>query len=97
MTVQSSHTFNLKTGQVYTLKDLFDGDDYVAIINREIKKQIREKRLAEALFEPFQSIKANQDFYLTNNALVVYFQLYEYFPYAFGIPEFKISTGHLSY
>ena len=37
---------------------------------------------------PFEAIRADQDFYLSNNELVVYFQAYEYTPYAAGIPEF---------
>lgn len=90
-TLQSSYTFDLNTGEECDLKDLFkDGIDYVSYISDEVKKQMEEKGMTDALLNPFDAIKADQDFYLSNNAVVVYFQAYEYFPYVFGIPEFDI-------
>ncbi len=90
MTVQSSYTFDVKTGKKYELKDFFDdGSDYIAIISDEVKRQIEEKGLM--LLTPFNAIRPDQDFYLSNNGLVVYFQLYEYLPYAYGIPEFIVE------
>lgn len=91
ITVQSSYTFDLKTGKEYKLKDLFkESTDYISVINGEVKKQMEEKDTT-VLLTPFVSIKDDQDFYLSNNAIVVYFQQYEYFPYAYGIPEFYID------
>jgi len=100
LTVQSSRTFDLKTGAVYRLEDLFiDGADYVSIISGivkdEIGKRVREGILPEYTFTPFESIKADQDFYLSNGAVVVYFQHYEYWPYAFGIQEFPVDFSTL--
>ncbi len=91
LTVQSSYTFDLKTGAEYELKDLFkDGSDYISMISSEVKKQMEERGMT-VLLTPFNSIKADQDFYLSNNAVVVYFQAYEYLPYAYGIPEFAVD------
>lgn len=91
MTVQTSKTFDLVSGREYQLQDLFvEGTDYVGTLNQEVKRLMQEQGLTEALLNPFESIRENQDFYLINNGLVVYFQQYEYFPYALGIPEFKV-------
>ena len=89
-TVQSSYTFDLDTGNVYKLSDLFSGSSYISTINSAIKKQIEERGMTATL-APFETIKADQDFYLSNNAVVVYFQAYEYWPYSFGIPEFSVD------
>lgn len=91
ITVQSSYTFDLKTGTEYEIKDFFkDGSDYISMINSEVKKQMEERGMT-VLLTPFNSIKADQDFYLSNNAIVVYFQAYEYLPYVYGIPEFAVD------
>lgn len=100
MTVQSSSTFDLKTGGRYKLKELFrDGSDYASIINSAVRKQIDERVKAGMLPEfpdsPFKSIRDDQDFYLSNNGIVVYFQQYEYFPYAAGIQEFTVDYSSL--
>lgn len=99
-TVQSSYTFNLKTGEEYGLKDLFAGDaDYISIINNavqnEIKTRIAEGILPDHQLEPFETIRADQDFYLSNNTVVVYFQQYEHWPYAAGIQEFPVEVTTL--
>lgn len=89
-TVQTSYTINLETGQQYALKDLFREDaDYVSLISNEVKQQLEERDLTEALFEPFDQIAADQPYYLSNNGIVVYFQQYEILPYAAGIQEFS--------
>jgi len=95
MTVQSSHTFSLDTGKDYELKDLFkSGADYVSTINGAVKLRMAEKVKAGILpdqpLTPFKTIKDNQDYYLSDNGIVIYFQQYEYFPYASGIQEFTV-------
>ncbi|MFZ7102487.1 MAG: PdaC/SigV domain-containing protein [Peptococcaceae bacterium] len=100
LTVQSSRTFNLKTGEEYQLKDLIKSDaDYVTFISGIVKKQIAERAkegiLPEQPLTPFEAIKNEQDFYLSNNGPVVYFQLYEYFPYVAGIQEFAVDFSEL--
>lgn len=93
-TVQSSYTFDLRTGKEYKIKDLFrDGIDYISMVSSEVKRQMEESEAP--LLNPFESIKADQDFYLTNKGIVVYFQLYEYYPYAYGIPEFAADYSLL--
>lgn len=98
MTLQSSYTFDLKTGKAYNLQDLFNSDaDYVLYISNIVGNRITEGVKEGTLYEltPFQAIKDDQDFYLSGNAVVVYFQQYEYFPYAAGIQEFPIDFSTL--
>ncbi|WP_028560222.1 PdaC/SigV domain-containing protein [Paenibacillus pinihumi] len=84
-----SHTFDLKTGKEITLKEVAKNNSaYKQIINTEIKKQIKQR--GYELIEPFDSIGDDQRFYLRGNAVIVYFSLYEYTPYALGMPEFSI-------
>lgn len=94
LTVQSSHTLNLKTGEEYKLKDLFESDaDYVLFINDTVRNEINERVREGSLYEntPFETIKDDQDFYLSNNAVAIYFQQYEYWAYAAGIQEFPVE------
>jgi len=100
ITVQSSYTFDLKTGEEYKLKDLMQADaDYVAFISNIVKQKIDERikagLLPDYLLAPFTAIKDDQDYYLSNNGVVVYFQQYEYFPYAAGIQEFTVDYQEL--
>ncbi|MFD0694380.1 stalk domain-containing protein [Paenibacillus sp. GCM10027628] len=87
-----AHTFDLLTGEEITLKQAALNDpNYKQIINNEIKKQIQEREYV--LLTPFESIGDDQRFYLKDNNIVVYFSLYEYTPYALGIPEFTIPVS----
>lgn len=91
-TVQTSYTFSLESGQKYTLKDLFKPrSEYVTVLSDTVKEQLVKRELTEALFEPFEKIGEDQDYYLSHNGLVVYFQQYEIFPYAAGIQEFTVD------
>lgn len=97
MTVRTSYTFDTATGKVYSLSDLFrPGTDYVGLLSREVKTQMDQRGLTPVLLTPFQSIRANQDFYIKGSDLVIYFQLYEYLPYAAGLPEFRVPLSSLA-
>ncbi|KAF0816752.1 MULTISPECIES: DUF3298 and DUF4163 domain-containing protein [unclassified Cytobacillus] len=94
MTVIKSLTFDLQKGKQVALKDLFKpGSDYVKRISDLIKVQIRERDIP--LLVDFQAIKPDQDFYIADKALIIYFQLYEIAPYAYGFPMFPISVYEL--
>ena len=94
MTYIKSLTWDLTTGRTYSLKDLFKpNSNYVEVLNRNIKEQI--KRLNIFTLEPFKSISPDQDFYIADKALVIYFQLYELTAYAYGFPMFVISVFDL--
>ncbi|WP_074433104.1 DUF3298 and DUF4163 domain-containing protein [Neobacillus dielmonensis] len=87
-------TFDLQKGKLCQLKDLFKRDSqYVQTLSAIIKEQIKHRNIF--LLQDFTSIKPNQDFYIADKALVVFFQLYEITPYAFGFPMFPISVYDL--
>jgi Protein of unknown function (DUF3298)/Deacetylase PdaC len=94
MTIIKSLTFDLKEGKLCSLKDLFKpGSNYAGRLTELIEKQIKQREIE--LLNPLPEIKPNQDFYIADKALVIYFQLYEITPYVFGFPMFPISVYDL--
>ena len=96
-TVQSACTVNLKTGAELGLKDLMRGGaDYESFINNEVGKEINDRVKAGMLdiIEPFTGID-EQNFFLTDEAVVFYFQEYEHFPHSDGIQEFPVEYAEL--
>lgn len=90
MTYLEALTFNVITGKQYQLKDLFKpGSNYIEIISRIIKEQIKKRDLP--VINEFREIKPDQDFYIADKTVVIYFQLYDLVPYAYGFPMFPIS------
>lgn len=84
-------TFDINTGTMYQLKDLFKpNSNYQKILSDIVRKQIKDRNIF--LLGSFIGIKPNQDFYIGDKALVLYFQLYELTSYAFGFPSFPISV-----
>lgn len=94
MTLQHSLTFKQSTGQTYTLSQLFKPrSDYVGRISKIVSAQIKARNI-ETL-EPFKSIRPDQDYYVADRSLVIYFQLYELSAYVYGFIYFPISVYEL--
>lgn len=94
MTYVKSITLNTRTGQVYQLSDLFNpSTNWRQILTQMINQQIMERQIP--MLREFEGIKGNEEFYLTPNALVIYYQLYEYTPYVYGILEFTILYAQI--
>ncbi|QJA08322.1 DUF3298 and DUF4163 domain-containing protein [Romboutsia sp. CE17] len=93
MTYLKSFNYNLNNGSKLMLKDLFKEDiDYEKIINNFIKSEISKNKLLYFTGKDgFKGIKRDQDFYLEDDGIVVYFQLYDIAPYYVGIPKFKLT------
>lgn len=93
MTYLDSYNYNLNTGYKLKLSDLFIKNiDYKNIVNSFIKDSISKD--PEKYFEGdegFKGISDNQQFYIENDGVVVYFNLYDIAPYYVGIPKFKLS------
>jgi hypothetical protein len=90
------YNIDTKNGKILTLSDLFaPGTDYISEISEQVKQQMDARGLTKDLFDPFTTIQDENDFYLTDNALVYYFQEYEYLPYSDGMPEFIIPFKNL--
>jgi hypothetical protein len=93
-TIVKSLTFDVNTGRSYHLGDLFKpGSSYVETLSRLISIQIQQRSLP--LLNGFHSIQPNQDYYLADKSLIIYFQLYEITPYYVGFPMFPISNYDL--
>lgn len=106
-----SYNIDLKTGNIIELKDLFKEEyDYKKTINGKIKEQIaqineewKEEKISQGqnpeyigeLFHQFTSINENQDYYLKDDKIVIYFQPEEIESAAIGIPAFEISMEDL--
>jgi len=91
LTVVKSLTFDVQTGRSYQLKDLFKpNSNYVQVLSDIIQQQIKQRDIP--LLEPFKGIRPDQDFYIADKSLVVYFQLYEIAPYVYGLQYFPISV-----
>lgn len=92
MTYKTSYTIDKEKEELVSLKGLFiNGYNYKELINKEIKNQISKN--PENYFnsgEEFKGINDNQSFYIDNDNLVIYYQLYEIAPYVAGFPKFKI-------
>lgn len=91
MTYLKSLTFDLQKGKLCELKNLFKpGSEYVKRLSSIVEAQIAERNIWT--LEKFTAIKPDQEFYIADKSLVIYFQLYEITPYAFGFPMFPISV-----
>ncbi|MGY0693920.1 DUF3298 domain-containing protein [Virgibacillus sp. FSP13] len=95
LTIMKSLTFDSKTGKQYQLKDLFKpNSNYVEVLTRIVQKQIKERDIP--LLDGLSKISPNQDFYIADKSLVLYFQPIEITPHYFGFPMFPISVFELS-
>jgi hypothetical protein len=84
-------TFDTRTGERLQLADLFKGDaDYRAKLNEIMNAQIAARKISVFPFTPFKGIRDDQEFFLSPEGLVVYYQLYEYTPYVAGFLKFPI-------
>lgn len=95
LTTRTSYTIDKNKEELLNLKDLFaPGYNYTNIINNEIRAQIKNN--PQDYFDSgsqFKGISENQSFYIEDDNLVIYYQLYEIAPYVKGIPEFKIPLS----
>ena len=93
-TFQKGYTFDLQTGKQYEIKDLFrEKSNYISLFNNIVKDGIKSRELPD--LTPFVSIADNQAYYLDNSGISVYFQQYEYFPYAAGIQSFTADYSQI--
>lgn len=97
LTVRTSDSWNIACSRPLSLIDLFPpGTDIRDYYIRAVVEQIQLEAESEPsiYFEDYENL-VNQylslnNFYLTYDGVVIYFQQYEIAPYASGIPEFMI-------
>lgn len=93
LTLQKSLTYRTDTGKSYTLGELFKpGSPYIERLTAIVQAQIKARDIPVFEFDPFKAVKPDQDFYIADRSLVLYFQLYEITPYVYGFPYFPISV-----
>lgn len=90
MTFVKSLTFDTKTGKQYELHELFkENSSYIKELSSIIANDIKKWKVD--VIEPFKEIRPDQDFYIADTSLVIYFQLYDLAPYYWGFPYFPIA------
>ena len=95
MTIVKSLTFDTATGKQYSLNELFkEGSNYVKVLSTSIQKDIIKWKVE--LLDGFDEIRKDQDYYIADTSIVIYFQLYEITPYYWGFPYFPIPLLDLS-
>lgn len=93
-TVAKALTFSTRTGQSYSLSDLFSpGSNYLAVLTAEVNRQIKERNIPT--LEGNVTVQQNQDFYVADKSLVIFYPLYAITPYYVGLPMFPISVYSL--
>lgn len=94
LTIIKSLNFDIRTGRNYSLEELFiPGSDYLSRLNAIVEKQIQERNIP--ILNEFPGVSPQQDYYIADKALVIYYQLYEITPYVYGFPQFPISVYEL--
>src|SRR5690606_5579807 len=89
-------TFDVRTGEMLTLSDIFGLSDEEALkkVYQLVISQIEEAKDKEGIY--FDNYRENvksyseTDFLLGPNGIIFYYQLYTIAPYAAGIPTFEL-------
>jgi hypothetical protein len=91
LTIIKSLTFDTGTGKNYLLSEQFKvGSNYVKALSDIIRVQIKERDIQ--LLNGFSGIKPEQDYYISDKVLVIYFQQYEITAGYYGLPMFPVSV-----
>ncbi|MFL0267292.1 RsiV family protein [Candidatus Clostridium radicumherbarum] len=96
-TIRRPINVSLKDSRVYHIDDLFSRRikkyKFIGIINEFIKQHIKMKNIN--LTKEFEGIKSDQDYYLTEDSLVIFFEMGEYTAVEFGFPEVTIEFSSI--
>lgn len=96
ISIQENHVFDLRSSQIITLNDLFT-PDFGSRLNEILENKLRringikkKEGLKEAGFL-VDSIEYNNNFYINNDGVGFYYNVYEIAPYTFGATDFNIN------
>jgi hypothetical protein len=96
-TIRRPINISLKDARVYHIDDLFSRSikksKFIGIINEIIKQNIKVKDLK--LTKEFEGVMLDQDYYLTEDSIVIFFQNGKYTDIGFGFPEFTIAFSNI--
>lgn len=91
LTLIKGLTFDTTTGEKYNLSELFIEDsNYVEVLSMHVKEQIGARDIP--LLVDFTQIAPDQNYYIADKSLVLFFQEIEITPHYFGSPMFPISV-----
>lgn len=95
-TKRIGQTLQTKSGHILLLRDFVQNKQtYVSCIQNDIIKQIESSQDINNYFDNYASLVKTtfqpQNFYLTSEGIVVFFDLYDIAPHSTGIPTFLIS------
>jgi len=100
-TIRTSQTWDLSVGRMLNLVYFFRFNpnyfvlDNIKNINNQIAEQLKSNpgqyfdNYCELVIDNFKQ----ENYYLTNNGIVIYYQQYDIAPYSSGIPEFLIPIN----
>lgn len=98
-TVRSSDTWSVTSGDRLPLSKFLKPNMTYQMIIEDINNQIANQisKGEKYYFDNYQQLVAEyfnpQNYYLTKDGIIIYYQQYEIAPYASGIPEFLITDG----
>lgn len=96
-----SYNLDMINGKLLQLNDLFkQNSEYKNVIDSEIRKQIENIIKNDKEYKDvyqFEGIKPDNKFYIQDDNIVIYFDLYEIAPYAAGQPEFFINASVINH
>lgn len=91
MTTIRTLTFNMTTGKLYSLNELFKPNtNYQNVLLNLIKLQVKQREIP-VINEPI-GFPGNDNWYIADKSLILYYQLYDLAPYYYGITYFPISV-----
>lgn len=95
MPAQTALMMNLSTGRIYHVGDLFEpGTNYLARLSAGVRAQDKQHVLDS--FGKFTGVTSHDGYYLTDTGVTVFFDPYEWAPYAYGFPTFTVPFTYLS-
>ncbi|WP_147534800.1 DUF3298 and DUF4163 domain-containing protein [Bacillus marasmi] len=90
MTTVRTLTFETTTGKNYSLDELFKpNSDYQNVLMNMITDQIKTREIP-VISTPIV-FPGNNNYYLADKSLILYYQLYDLAPYYYGITYFPIN------
>lgn len=104
--IRTGYNFDIMTGDEVKLTDLFkENTDPLALLEEDITRQITliqertketEGESAYIPYDMYTGLTLDHTWYVTDEGIVVVFQVYEIGPYAMGLPEFTVPWWRLS-
>ncbi len=99
MPVMNHVHIDSRTGEFYELEDLFlENSDYTGILSEIVRSQMIDMTGSDSemyWLDSYDGISSDQQFYITDKGLNLYFQPYEIAPYAAGFPTFMVTFGEI--